>query len=62
VTEPTQLGCEEVVISIDVVDELDEDEIDVLDSEELVVMEEVEEEVIDGVDLDVSLSLESLTW
>jgi hypothetical protein len=43
VIEPTQLGCEEVVIPIEVVEELEEDdEIKVLDVEELVSTEELE--------------------
>ena len=35
-TEPTQLGCEDVVISIDVVEEFDESELDVVDVAEVV--------------------------
>lgn len=54
--EPRQLGCEDVVISIDVVEELDGYVEEVLFVEEL----EYEEEVVDRINIDVSLSLKSL--
>jgi hypothetical protein len=54
--EPRQLGCEDVVISIDVVEELDGYVEEVLFVEEL----EYKEEVVDRVNIDVSLSLKSL--
>jgi hypothetical protein len=61
--EPTQVGSGEVMISIGVEYELDEDEkAVVLDVEELVYMEELKSSgtVIDEVDIDVSFSLKLL--
>ena len=51
-TEPTQLGCEDVVISIDVVEEFDESELDVEEfGESELDVEEFDESELDVVDV-----------